>query len=116
MSLSDFQIVKKCGEGAFSEVYQVKRKSDGQTYALKKVKMMKLSGKEKENALNEVRILASFSHPNIVAYKEAFIDTPTSTLCIVMEFCSGGDILSKIKEHERRGSTFPEKQLWEIFA
>jgi NIMA (never in mitosis gene a)-related kinase len=33
--------------------------SDGVLYALKKVKLGKLTEKEKENALNEVRILAS---------------------------------------------------------
>jgi NIMA (never in mitosis gene a)-related kinase len=33
-----------------------------------------LSQKEKENALNEVRILASISCPYIVAYKEAFFE------------------------------------------
>jgi len=37
----------------------VKRKSDGFEYALKKVKLLSLSQKEKYNALNEVRILAS---------------------------------------------------------
>ena len=47
------------GVGAYSEVYQVTRKSDGQEYALKQVKIQKLTEKEKENALNEVRILAS---------------------------------------------------------
>jgi NIMA (never in mitosis gene a)-related kinase len=47
---------------------------------LKKVRMQKLSDKEKENALNEVRILASIKHPNIVAYKEAFVDEPSSSL------------------------------------
>jgi NIMA (never in mitosis gene a)-related kinase len=36
-----------------------KRVSDGELYALKKVKLGKLTEKEKENALNEVRILAS---------------------------------------------------------
>jgi len=35
---------------------------------------MNLSDKEKENALNEIRILASIQHPNIVQYKEAFFD------------------------------------------
>ena len=68
------------GEGAYSSVYHVKRISDGDFYALKKVRMLKLSDKEKENALNEVRILASIRHPNIVAYKEAFIDEPSSSL------------------------------------
>jgi NIMA (never in mitosis gene a)-related kinase len=38
-------------------------------YALKKVKMNKLGVKERENALNEVRILASLSCPFIIAYK-----------------------------------------------
>jgi len=47
------------GEGAYSSVYKVKRVSDEQEYALKKVKLMNLSDKEKQNALNEVRILAS---------------------------------------------------------
>jgi NIMA (never in mitosis gene a)-related kinase 1/4/5 len=47
------------GEGAYSSVYKVKRKVQGDIYALKQVKMEKLSDKEKENALNEVRILAS---------------------------------------------------------
>lgn len=41
---------------------------------------MKLSDKEKENALNEVRILASIRHPSIVAYREAFIDEASSSL------------------------------------
>ena len=48
--------------------------------ALKKVKMVKLSDKEKENALNEVRILASINHPNISCYKEAFIEETSSSL------------------------------------
>lgn len=56
------------------------RLSDGQQYALKKVKMGKLSDKEKENALNEVRILASIKHVNISAYHEAFVDDASHSL------------------------------------
>lgn len=47
------------GDGAYSVVYKVMRKSNSKVYALKKVKIAGLSEKEKENALNEVRILAS---------------------------------------------------------
>ena len=78
--LSDFTIIKKLGDGAYSSVYKVKRVEDDLPYALKKVKMLNLSDKEKENALNEVRILASINQPNVVSYKEAFIDEPSSSL------------------------------------
>ena len=37
-SMSDFTILSKIGTGAFSEVYKVFRKSDRNTYALKKVR------------------------------------------------------------------------------
>lgn len=72
--MKDFLVLTKIGDGAYSEVFKVKRLGDGQIYALKKVKMGKLSTKEKENALNEVRILASVYHPNVVGYKEAFFE------------------------------------------
>ena len=80
MSLKDFVIISKLGEGAYSSVYKVQRIVDSQIYALKKVKMVKLSDKEKDNALNEVRILASIQHKSICAYHEAFIDDASQSL------------------------------------
>ena len=37
MSLNDFVMLAKVGEGAYSSVHKVKRISDGNLYALKKV-------------------------------------------------------------------------------
>ena len=42
--------------------------------------MNNLNTKERENALNEVRILASIHHPNVISYKEAFLDDESSSL------------------------------------
>ena len=53
---------------------------DGEIYALKKVKLHHLSEKEKENAINEVRILASLKHKNIIQYKESFVEPQTQSL------------------------------------
>jgi NIMA (never in mitosis gene a)-related kinase len=70
----------KLGEGAYSSVYKVKRLVDESIYALKKVKLVNLSNREIHNAVNEVRILASIRHPNIIGYKEAFYDAATKSL------------------------------------
>lgn len=80
MSLKDFQIVSKLGDGTYSTVYKVIRNQDNETYALKRVKILNMSPKEKENALNEIRILASIRHPNITSYKEAFFDEGSKSL------------------------------------
>lgn len=58
----------------------MKRHEDGQEYALKKVKIQNLSDREKENALNEVRILASVKNPYVASYKQAFFDESSSSL------------------------------------
>lgn len=68
------------GEGAYSTVYKVKRLSDNNEYALKRVKLGNLNEKEKENALNEIRILASIRNPNVICYKEAFWENNSNSL------------------------------------
>ena len=67
--MNQFKIIAKIGEGAYSTVYTVRRIDDNQLYALKKVMLKKLSEKEKQNALNEVRILASVKSPYVISYK-----------------------------------------------
>lgn len=54
--------------------------------------MNKLNEKERENALNEVRILASLRIPQVLAYRDSFFDVSSCTLCLVMEFAEGGDL------------------------
>jgi NIMA (never in mitosis gene a)-related kinase len=44
---------------------------------LKRVDLSKLGDKELENSINEVRLLASIKNPNVVTYKDAFIDEPS---------------------------------------
>lgn len=64
--LRDFEQLEKIGKGSFAKVYKVRRRADGQIYALKKVELGKMKAKERENALNEIRILSSVRHPNII--------------------------------------------------
>ena len=43
-----------------------------------------MSQKEKDGALNEVRLLASISMPYVIEYHGAYFDNTKQTLCIVM--------------------------------
>ena len=92
MSLNDFEIIKELGKGSFGIVYLIKRKIDNSLYALKQVKLSKMEKKEKISSLNEIRLLASISHPNIIAYKESFYDEKTATLNLILEYADGGDL------------------------
>jgi NIMA (never in mitosis gene a)-related kinase len=112
--MNDFQIMNKLGEGAYSTVYKVKRMVDGNIYALKKVKLLNLSEKEKQNALNEVRILASVKSSFVISYKEAFFDENESTLGIVMEYADKGDLYQKICEFKKAAVFFEESDIWRI--
>lgn len=114
MSIRDFEVLGKIGEGAYSIVYRVRRKSDNEIYALKKVVMRKLKTKEKNNALNEIRILASITHPNVISYKQSFFDEESQTLCIVMEYANGGDLYQRIIDYKKKGLQMSESFLWHL--
>lgn len=47
---------------------------------MKQVKIKGLSERERESALNEVRLLASIKSPFILTYREAFWDVPSELL------------------------------------
>jgi NIMA (never in mitosis gene a)-related kinase len=116
MSLKDFEIGKELGKGAFGSVSICKRKEDGKAYAMKRVKISQLSTKERENALNEVRILASLTHSNIIGYKEAFFDEDSKTLNIVMDLADEGDIESKIQKAIKSCTKISEDLIWSWFV
>ena len=113
--MENFEIIEKLGDGAYSVVYKAKRKQDNKIYALKKVKLKDLSDKEKQNALNEVRILASVKSNFVISYKEAFIDEDDTNLCLVMEYADKGDLYQKISQFKKIGCLIEEIDVWKIF-
>ena len=66
-----------------------------------------MGNKERTEARKEVSVLAQMKHPNIVAYIESFEEL--GNLFIVMDYCDGGDLYSKI--HSMRGVFIQEDQV-----
>lgn len=114
MSLSQFKYLSDLGEGSFGRVIKAQRISDGEIYAIKQVKVSSAYQKELENTLNEIRILASITHQNIISYNEAFYEKDIESLCIVMELADGGDLQHKIEQHTKRKTSFEEKEVWRV--
>jgi len=50
----------------------------------------------------------------VIAYNEAFFESTSSSLCIVMEFADGGDLMAKINEHKNKSTYILEEELWKI--
>ena len=73
-----------------------------------------MSSKEKTNALNEVRILASIKSNFVISYKEAFYDEEENVLGIVMEYADKGDLYQKISKNKKTLTLLQENEIWRI--
>ena len=113
--LSNFNIISLLGKGSYGCVYKVTRNNNDNTlYALKQVPFTNLKPKEKQNSLNEIRILASIHSKNIIQYKESFYDKETNSLCIVMEYAEYGDLNTKIRSMSKSNTYFTEYEILSI--
>jgi len=91
------------GSGAFGRVVIVRRWESEQLRACKIVRVR--SAQERELIETEVELLKSLVHPNIVelhgVYLEEVAEQPAfvGKVYMVCEFCSGGDLASRIVHH-----------------
>ena len=113
MSYKDFHIAECVGKGSFASVYKVIRRSDAKVYALKRVKIDKLSREEIGSVLNEIRFLASLQTNHIVRFFDAFLESEERELCMVMEYCGGGDLSHKIERYRKRKMWIEERVIWQ---
>jgi NIMA (never in mitosis gene a)-related kinase len=106
--MENYVIEKKIGSGSYGNCFLVHLKTNtSKKYVIKKVPMASMSSKERKAAQQEVSLLQSLQHPNIVSYRDSFMDG--KDLCIVMSYCAGGDLASKVKA--ARGVPISEEQI-----
>ena len=53
-----------------------------------------------KDAMKEAKILEVLHHPNIVRFREVY-KTKKGKLCIVMDYCEGGNVLDLIKKKHK---------------
>ena len=55
-----------------------------------------MDASDRKATIKEAKILEVLCHPNITSFKEVY-KTKKGQLCIVMEYCDGGDLAGKIE-------------------
>eukprot|EP00824_Muranothrix_gubernata_P013099 TRINITY_DN27432_c0_g1_i1.p1 TRINITY_DN27432_c0_g1~~TRINITY_DN27432_c0_g1_i1.p1 ORF type:complete len:322 (+),score=23.90 TRINITY_DN27432_c0_g1_i1:49-966(+) len=93
-----YQNLFKLGEGTFSQVYAVRHKEEGTTYAIKMVNKGHPLYK-KFGLKNEVKILRRLDHPNIIQLKDTFEDQ--RHLYLVTDICQEGCLFDEIERRQK---------------
>ena len=102
--MDNYVVLHQIGEGSFGKVFKGRRKHTGQIVAIKFLKKKQSlfdkrgkSDKDMANLRQEIEILKSLRHENIVLLLDAF-ETNTE-FCLVLELCQGE--LFEILEEEQ---------------
>ena len=99
-SVADFDIMRVIGRGAFGEVRLVRERTTGRIFAMKTMsKAIMLRKGEVEHLRTERDLLARIDSPWIVQLYCSFQDD--ASLYLVMEFLSGGDLLTLLERRQR---------------
>lgn len=111
----DLEVIRTIGKGTHGTVVLARRKVDGAVVAVKRVRLSQISENGRKQADNEVILLKSLYHVNIVRFYDHFL--ADDELNIVMEYSDGGNLrqLVKLRAREKMGP-FPEPVIMSWFA
>ena len=113
LTLADFELLKVIGRGTYGKVMQVRRKDNGEIFAMKVLKKESIFArndpKDLQHTIAERNVLAlvnTAEHPFILGLKFAF-HTPAK-LYYVLNYCNGGDLYYLLSRCKR----FKEGQVY----
>ena len=133
--------LEKIGDGSIGTIYKVARKDRGKVgsnekknlswmkgllmmcpgcnnadipkvcYAMKQIDLKRVPPSFVEELKNEIEILKTLDHPNIIRAYETFDFEKSNQLSLIMELCTGGDLFSRMPYTEGRVLTMIQQVL-----
>mmetsp|Transcript_29160 Transcript_29160/g.83581 ORF Transcript_29160/g.83581 Transcript_29160/m.83581 type:complete len:402 (+) Transcript_29160:72-1277(+) len=121
MPAHEYQKIREIGSGSFGRAYLVQASTapsrapaDRRHLVLKEIDLSGREPQQRSNAEVEVKVLSSLKHPYIVRYWESFMND--RYLCIVMDYCEGGDLWQYIAQCRRNRTPVIEPQVVRWFT
>lgn len=94
---SEYKLLCKLGEGAFSAVYKAEHKVTKRVVAIKIIDKLKLGYDQLSNVNNEINVMKRLRHPNVLRLLNLYNN---KKYCyIVLQYCDGGEVFNKIIEY-----------------
>ncbi len=110
-----YNVVGLIGKGAFATVYQLATKNEGQLFAAKELEKRKFMkhGVLDRKLDNEMQIMKSVSHPNIVQYVD--YQDHANHMYIIMEFVPCGDLQQYLHLHGPLAEDLGKRMASQVF-
>ena len=107
-----YVVERQIGTGSFATVWLATK--DQVPVAIKAVDRSRLTKKLRANLDDEIRILESVKHPNLVAFVDAV--PRTERIYVVLEFLAGGDLQKYIRSKGRLHEGTAQKWIGHLAA
>lgn len=93
---NSYIIISALGKGSFGCVYKAQKKLTNELRAVKVLQKKNLDSVNRKALLEEVEILKSLNHPNILKVFEVYEDS--ISINIITDLCTGGELFDRIVE------------------
>ena len=111
----DYKKLKFLGEGSFASVYSVKNRITDSIRAMKIIKKSSSCSEEDDKEIfNEINILRTLDHPNILKIFEFYSNK--ESFSIVTELCSGGELFQEIVDNGPFNESYSAYVMFQILS
>lgn len=103
--IKPFTLNQKIGKGSYGEVYLATKDGEPNTkYVAKRIEK-RIIDKYEKYIVNEITILRSISHPNIIRLVDVLRNA--NFVFLFFDYCNGGELEQCLKKYEKLNDDFP---------
>ena len=100
LSIDDFSSLSVIGKGSYAKVVLVKKKDNGELYAMKILKKENVERRKQEKHVKTERdVLINIEHPFVIKFFYSFQND--RKLYFALEYCAGGELFNLLQKKRR---------------